>query len=480
VTEIPFGVPKGRLVEKIAALLEEKKLPLLADIRDESAEDVRLVIEPKTRNVEAGLLMEQLFRLTELEIRVPLNLNVLDPSGVPRVMSLKEALQAFLDHRREVLQRRSRRRLAAVAHRIEILHGHIVVYLNLDEVIAIIREDDDPKAEMMRRWELSEVQAEAILNMRLRALRRLEEMAIRKELDALSVEQAGLNRLLESERRQWRAVAKEIGETAKEFGGDTALGRRRTALAEAPPPAEISVAALVEREPVTVLCSQKGWVRAIKGHNIAAAEQRYKDGDGPRFVVPAETTDRLVVFATNGRFYTIGVDRLPGGRGQGEPLRLMFDLPNEHDLVAMFPHRPGMELLVAADDGRGFVVDGEEAVAQTRAGKQVLTPGAGALARICLRAEEGDAVALVGDNRRMLVVKLDDIPLMTRGRGVILQRYKAGGLADAKIFRLAAGLSWRQGESRTRTEIDLTPWLGARGGAGRLVPNGFPRTNKFG
>ncbi len=480
VNEIPFGVPKGRLIEKIAALLEERKLPLLADIRDESAEDVRLVIEPKTRNVDAGVLMEQLFRLTDLEIRVPLNLNVLDPAGVPRVMSLKEALQAFLDHRREVLQRRSRHRLAAVARRIEILHGHIVVYVNLDEVIRIVREADDPKAEMMSRWELSEVQAEAILNMRLRALRRLEEIAIRKELGALSAEEAGLTRLLESERRQWRAVAKEIGKTTAEFGGDTALGRRRTAIAEAPPIVEMPAAALVEREPVTVLCSQKGWVRAVKGHNGSAAEQRYKEGDAARFTVAAETTDRLVVFATNGRFYTIGVDRLPGGRGQGEPLRLMVDLPNEHDLVAMFPYRPGMELLVAASDGRGVVVDGEEAVAQTRAGKQVLTPGEGAVARICLRAEEGDAVALVGDNRRMLVLKLDDIPLMTRGRGVILQRYKSGGLADAKVFRLADGLTWRQGETRTRTETDLSPWLGARGSAGRLVPGGFPRTNRFG
>ena len=480
VNEIPFGVPKGRLIEKIAALLEERKLPLLADIRDESAEDVRLVIEPKTRNVDAGVLMEQLFRLTDLEIRVPLNLNVLDPAGVPRVMSLKEALQAFPDHRREVLQRRSRHRLAAVARRIEILHGHIVVYVNLDEVIRIVREADDPKAEMMSRWELSEVQAEAILNMRLRALRRLEEIAIRKELGALSAEEAGLTRLLESERRQWRAVAKEIGKTTVEFGGDTALGRRRTAIAEAPPIVEMPIAALVEREPVTVLCSQKGWVRAVKGHNGSAAEQRYKEGDAARFAVAAETTDRLVVFATNGRFYTIGVDRLPGGRGQGEPLRLMVDLPNEHDLVAMFPYRPGMELLVAASDGRGFVVDGEEAVAQTRAGKQVLTPGEGAVARICLRAEEGDAVALVGDNRRMLVLKLDDIPLMTRGRGVILQRYKPGGLADAKVFRLADGLTWRQGETRTRTETDLSPWLGARGSAGRLVPGGFPRTNRFG
>ncbi|MBV8736361.1 MAG: DNA topoisomerase IV subunit A [Alphaproteobacteria bacterium] len=491
VTEIPFGVPKGRLVEKIAALLEEKKLPLLADIHDESAEDLRLVLEPKSRNVDAGVLMEQLFRLTELEIRVPLNLNVLDLAGVPRVMSLKEALQAFLDHRREVLRRRSRHRLAAVARRIEILKGQIVVYLNLDEVIRIIREDDNPKDAMMRRWELSEVQAEAILNMRLRTLRRLEEIAIRKELGSLSAEETRLTRLLDSERRQWRAIAKEIAETAAEFGGDTALGRRRTSLAEAPPSIEIPVAALVEREPVTVLCSQKGWVRAIKGHGASASEQRYKEGDGPRFAVAAETTDRLLVFATNGRFYTIGIDRLPGGRGQGEPLRLMVDLPNEHDVVAMFPYRPGMELLVVASDGRGFVVDGEEAVAQTRTGKQVLMPSEGAIARICLRAEEGDAVALLGDNRRMLVVKLDDIPLMTRGRGVILQRYKSGGLADAKVLRLADGLSWAQGEAgngaqalsgrgRIRTVTDLSPWVGPRGGAGRTVPMGFPRTNRFG
>jgi len=480
VTEVPFQVQKGRLVERIAALLEEKKLPLLADVRDESAEDVRLVLEPKTRNVDAELLMEQLFRLTELEVRVPLNLNVLDPLGVPRVMSLREALQAFLDHLRIVLQRRSRHRLAAVARRMEILHGQIIVYINLDEVIRIIREGDDPKAEIIARWELTEVQAEAILNMRLRALRRLEEIAIRKELDTLAAEEVQLTKLLSSERRQWRAVAREVAATVAEFGGDTPLGRRRTSLAAAPEPVEIPAEALVEREAVTVLCSAKGWIRSVKGHNISASEQKYKEGDAPRFALAAETTDRLTIFGTNGRFYTIGVDRLPGGRGHGEPLRLMIDLPNEHDIVAMFPYRPGMELLVAASDGRGFVVDGEEAVAQTRAGKQVLTPGAGAVAQNCVRAEGGDAVALVGDNRKLLIVKLDAIPLMTRGRGVILQRYKAGGLADCKVFRLADGLTWRQGENRTRTETNLGPWLGARGAAGTLVPNGFPRSNRFG
>src|SRR6266404_2852895 len=389
VTEVPFQVQKGRLVERIAALLEEKKLPLLADVRDESTEDVRLVLEPKTRNVDAEMLMEQLFRLTELETRVPLNLNVLDPLGVPRVMNLKEALQAFLDHRPNVLQRTSRYRLAAVARRMEILRGHIIVYINLDEVIRIIREGDDPRAEMMARWELTEVQAEAILNMRLRALRRLEEIEIRKELDQLSAEEARLSRLLASDKRQWRAIAKEVGKTGAEFGDDTPLGRRRTEIAAAPEPIEIPAEALVEREAVTVLCSEKGWIRAVKGHNGSAAEQKYKEGDAPRFVVTAETTDRLIVFGSNGRFYTIGVDRLPGGRGHGEPLRLMIDLPNEHDIVAMFPYRPGMELLVAANDGRGFVVDGEEAVAQTRAGKQVLTPAEGAVARICVPAESG-------------------------------------------------------------------------------------------
>jgi topoisomerase IV subunit A len=480
VTEVPFQVQKARLIEKIAALLEEKKLPLLADIRDESTEDVRLVLEPKTRNVEAEMLMEQLCRLTELEVRVPLNLNVLDPLGIPRVMNLKEALQAFLDHRRVVLQRKSRHRLAAVARRIEILRGQIVVYVNLDEVIRIIREGDDPKAEMMARWELTEVQAEAILNMRLRALRRLEEMEIRKEIDQLAAEETKLATLLSSEKRQWRAIANEVKATAAEFGGETPRGHRRTEIAAAPAPIEIPAEALVEREPVTVLCSAKGWIRAVKGHNVSAAEQKYKEGDAPRFAVAAETTDRLIVFGTNGRFYTIGVDRLPGGRGHGEPLRLMIDLPNEHDIVAMFPYRSGMELLVVANDGRGFVVDGEEAVAQTRAGKQVLTPAEGAVARVCVQAETGDAVAFVGDNRKMLIVKLDEIPLMTRGRGVILQRYKSGGLADCKVFRLADGLSWRQGESRIRTEVNLAPWLGSRGGAGRLLPAGFPRSNRFG
>jgi topoisomerase-4 subunit A len=479
VTEIPYQVQKGRLIEKVAALLEERKLPLLADIRDESATDIRLVIEPKNRNVDADVLVEQLFRLTELETRVPLNLNVVDGLGVPRVMNLKEALQAFLDHRREVLQRRSRHRLAAVARRMEILRGLVVVYVNLDEIIHIIREAEDPKSEMMARWGLTEVQVEAILNMRLRALRRLEEIAIQKELGSLGAEATELEKLLASDRRQWRALAKEVAATRAEFGGDTPLGRRRTLIGAAPAAVEIPAGALVEREPVTVLCSQKGWIRAVKGHGVNAADQKYKEGDGPRFAVAAETTDRLIVFGSNGRFYTLGADRLPGGRGQGEPIRLMIDLPNEHDIVALFPYRPGLKLLVAADDGRGFLVDSEEALAQTRAGKQVLTPGSEARAMICVPAE-GDTAAFVGENRRMLIVDIAEIPEMTRGRGVILQRHRAGGLADAKVFSLAEGLSWRQGENRTRTEFDLTPWRGARGAAGRGVPQGFPRSNRFG
>src|SRR4051794_1059098 len=376
VTEIPYQVPKSRLIEKIAALLEEKKLPLLADIRDESASEVRVVLEPKNRNINPEMLMEQLFRFTELETRVPLNLNVIDPLGVPRVMNLKETLQAFLDHRREVLLRRSRHRLAAVARRIEVLQGFVIVYLNLDDVIRIIRESDDPKAEMVARWSLTEVQVEAILNMRLRALRRLEEVAIKKELNQLAAESAKLEALLGSDKRQWRALAKEISGTQAEFGGDTPLGRRRTLIRAAPEPGAIPGAALIEREPITVLLSQKGWIRAVRGHGINPAEQKYKEGDGPRFAVPAETIDRLLIFGSNGRFYTVASDRLPGGRSQGEPLRLMIDLPNEHDVISLFPHLPGMRLLVASGDGRGFIVDGDEAMAQTRAGKQVLNPAA--------------------------------------------------------------------------------------------------------
>ncbi len=478
VTEIPYQVPKSRLVERIAQLLEERALPLLADVRDESADDVRLVLEPKSRNVVPEVLMESLYRACELEVRVPLNLNVLDAANVPRVMSLKEALQAFLDHRREVLQRRSRFRVEEIARRSEILRGQIVVYLNLDEVIRIIREEDDPKARMMKRWRLSEIQVEAILNLRLRALRRLEEIAIRQELAALSAEEKTLSALLDDEKRQWKAIGTEIAELRKEFQ-NTALARRRTEIGAAAAPVMVPVEALVEREPVTVLCSEKGWIRAARGHGLALAEFKYKEGDGPRYAIMAETTDRLLLFASDGRFYKLAVDKLPGGRGHGEPLRLMVDLGQEDEVVALVRYAPGAKLLVAAGDGRGFVVPADEVLAQTRNGKQVLNPGAGAKACICVPAE-GDAVAVVGANRKLLVFALAEVPEMARGRGVILQRFHDGGLADAKVFALADGLTWRQGESRTRTETDLAPWRGERAGSGRIAPHGFPASGRFG
>jgi topoisomerase IV subunit A len=477
VTEMPYQVPKSRLVERIATLLEEKKLPLLADVRDESTDQVRLVLEPKSRNVDPAVLMESLFRATELEVRVALNLNVLDAQGVPRVMNLKEALQAFLDHRRVVLQRRSRFRLEEIARRSEVLQGQMVVYLNLDKVIKLIRESEDPKAGLMKRWKLSDLQAEAILNMRLRALRKLEEIAIRKEIEALGAEAKDLKGLLADEKRQWRTVAADIAEIGKRFGPETPVGRRRTEIGEPPPELQVPVEALVEREPCTVICSEKGWIRAVRGRNVALGELKYKEGDAPRFAVEAETTDKLLLFATNGRFYTLAVDKLPGGRGHGEPFRLMIDLGNEHDVVALQPYRPGLKLLVAASDGRGFVVAADEAVAQTRAGKQILNLGEGAAARAAAPVL-GDTVAAVGENRKLLLFPLSEVPEMARGRGVILQRYKDGSLSDLKVFTLSEGLSWRRGD-QTRTETDLRAWIGQRAQSGRIVPNGFPKTNRF-
>jgi topoisomerase-4 subunit A len=477
VTEMPYQVPKSRLVERIATLLEEKKLPLLADVRDESTDQVRLVLEPKSRNVDPAVLMESLFRATELEVRVALNLNVLDAQGVPRVMNLKETLQAFLDHRRVVLQRRTRFRLEEIARRSEILRGQVVVYLNLDQVIKLIRESDDPKAGLMKRWKLSDVQAEAILNMRLRSLRKLEEIAIRKEIEALEGEAKDLKGLLSNDKRQWKTVAADIAEIGKQFGPGTPLGRRRTEIGRPPPELQVPVEALVEREPCTVICSEKGWIRVVRGRNVPLGELKYKEGDSPRFAIEAETTDKLLLFATNGRFYTLAVDKLPGGRGHGEPFRLMIDLGNEHDVVALLPHRPGLKLLVAASDGRGFVVAADEAVAQTRAGKQILNLGEGAMARAAAPVA-GDTVAAVGENRKLLLFPLAEVPEMARGRGVILQRYKQGGLSDLKVFTRSEGLTWRRGD-QTRTETDLRAWIGTRAQSGRIVPNGFPKTNRF-
>ncbi|RMD63585.1 MAG: DNA topoisomerase IV subunit A [Alphaproteobacteria bacterium] len=485
VTEIPFHVQKSRLIEKIAELMAARKLAMLGDVHDESTEDVRLVLEPKSRNVDPQVLMESLFRQTDLEVRIGLNMNVLDADNTPRVMNLREVLRAYLEHQRVVLVRRTRFRLDKIERRLEVLGGYLIAYLNLDEVIRIIREEDEPKPVLMKRFKLSDAQAEAILNMRLRALRKLEEMAIRREYDALGSERNELKTLLqdadkslEEGGRVWAAVAGQVRQTRKAFGPDTELGRRRTELGEPPEEVVVPLEAVVEREPVTVLCSAKGWIRTMRGHLEDVSDARYKEGDRARFALHAHTTDKLLLFATNGRFYTISVDKLPGGRGFGEPVRLMVDLPNDQDIVALFVFRPGLKLLVASSDGRGFIVSQDDVVAQTRNGKQVLNIGQGAEAVACTLVQ-GDSVAVVGENRKLLIFPLDELPEMSRGRGTILQRYKDGGLADIRTFTLADGLSWTMAGGRTRTETDLRPWIGRRGGAGRLPPKGFPRSGRF-
>ena len=500
VTEIPYQVQKTKLIEKLAELIQLKKVPLLADIRDESAEDIRLVIEPRSRTVEPEMLMAALFRNSDLETRFSLNMNVLIDGRVPKVCSLKEILRAFLDHRRDVLQRRSLHRIEKIDHRLEVLEGFIITFLNLDRVIDIIRYDEDPKAALMAEdWgkphrratnekdylppargegQLSEVQAEAILNMRLRSLRRLEEMELIAERDALMLERAGLADLLESDKLQWKQIGVELEDIRKRFGKDTVLGRRRTEFAEAGAVEDVSFEAMIEREPITVICSQMGWIRGLKGHVDLGAEQKFKDGDGPRFAFHAETTDKILLVGANGRFYTLIGVNLPGGRGMGEPVRLMVDLPNDSEVVDLQIFRTGEKLLVASTAGDGFIVPSDEVLAQTRAGKQVLSLGAGVKTALC-RKVVGDAIAVVGDNRKVLVFPLAELPEMVRGKGVRLQKYKDGGLSDAVTFALAAGLSWKDPAGRTRTETDLTEWQGARASAGRMAPRGFPRDNKF-
>ncbi|WP_142846960.1 DNA topoisomerase IV subunit A [Telmatospirillum sp. J64-1] len=477
VTEIPYQVQKSKLIEKVAELLAQRKLPLLADIRDESAEDVRIVLEPRNRSVDPEVLMEQLFRQTDFEVRFGLNMNVLDADSTPRVMNLKEVLRAFLDHRHEVLLRRSRHRLAKIERRLEILEGYLIAYLNLDEVIRIIREEDEPKQEMMRRFKLTEIQAEAILNMRLRSLRKLEEIEIRTEHDKLSGEKAELETLLSDEKRRWKVISKQIAATAKQFGKNTELGRRRTELGAAPSVVDVPLEAFIEKEDITVILSEKGWIRAVKGHVSSVEDMKFKDGDSLLFSVQASTTDKILFFGSNGRFYTLSGDKIPRGRGFGEPLRLSVDLPNDAEVVAMRVHQPGTKLLVASNLGKGFQVDESEVLAQTRQGKQILNLPEGTKAAFCLPVE-GDAVAIIGENRKMLVFKLEEVPVMTRGQGVIFQKYAAGGVADIKIFTLAEGLRWKSGE-RERHEPDLTAWLGKRASAGRLPPTGFPRANRF-
>ncbi|MGC1503286.1 MAG: DNA topoisomerase IV subunit A [Sulfitobacter sp.] len=505
VTEIPYQVQKSKLIEKIAELIQIKKIPILADVRDESAEDLRMVIEPRSKNVDPEVLMGMLFRNCDLEVRFSLNMNVLIDGVTPKVCSMKEVLRAFLDHRREVLQRRSKHRMEKIDHRLEVLEGFIIAFLNLDRVIDIIRYDDDPKAALMREdWgkdhvramneaeyvspgvgdgELSEVQADAILNMRLRSLRRLEELELMREQSALMEERAGLEDLLESDDLQWQSITDQLRETKKQFGKDWVIdgvdcGKRRTTFAEAGVIEDVPLEAMIDREPITVVCSEMGWIRAMTGHIDLTRELKFKDGDGAKFIFHAETTDRLLVFGSNGRFYTISASTLPGGRGMGEPLRLMVDLPNEAQIVALFIHQPDRKLLVASSAGDGFVVPENDVVAQTRSGKQVLNVRGDTTALIC-RPTSGDAVATVGENRKVLVFALDELPEMARGKGVRLQKYKDGGLSDATSFVLEDGLSWLDPAGRTRTEMDLSEWTGKRASAGRMAPRGFPRDNKF-
>ncbi|HYX47805.1 MAG TPA: DNA topoisomerase IV subunit A [Sphingomicrobium sp.] len=479
VSEIPYGVPKAKLIEQIAQLIADKKLPILADVKDESDEKVRLILEPRARTVDPELLLESLFRLTDLEIRFPLNLNVLDATRTPGVMSLKEALAAWLAFQFEVLVRRSQVRIGKIDERLELLDGFLVAYLNLDRVIEIIRTEDEPKAVMMEEFSLSDRQAEAILNMRLRSLRRLEEMEIAKEREALAKERDDLEKLIESPARQRTRMKRDLSAMKEKFGDE-----RRTQIEAAAVAREIDWSAMIEREPITVILSQRGWIRAMKGHLALeqVGELKWREGDGPFIQFHAQTTDRLALFASNGRVYTLGGDKLPSARGFGEPVRLFIDLEAEVDIVQLLIVRPEMKLLVASSDGRGFVASGESILAETRKGKQLVNLRAGAAVAVVRPIAEGaDTVAVVGENRKMVVFPLSELPELGRGQGVMLQRYRDGGLSDAIALRLEDGLSWALGgeSGRVRTESDLSPWRAARGAAGRMPPIGFPRDNRF-
>ncbi len=482
VTEIPYQVQKARLVARIAELLQAKKLSLLADVRDESAEDVRLILEPKSRTVDPQLLMEQMFKLTELETRVPLNMNVLSHGKIPNVLGLRQVLQEWLDHRLEVLVRRSKFRLAKIDHRLEVLAGYLIVYLNLDKVIKIIREKDEPKPALMKAFKLTEVQAEAILNMRLRALRKLEEMEIKREHDDLTKERKELNALLRSTDKQWNRIGDEIKGLKEQFGQKTEIGRRRTSFAEAPDDVAIELAeAMIEKEPVTIVLSEKGWLRSIKGHVVEEGSLAFKEGDRLKTFLRAQTTDTLLLFATNGRFYSLAADKLPGGRGHGEPFRLMVDIEDAGDCVQLFVYEPGRKLLVASESGYGFIVAEDEVIAMTRKGKQILNVKSDDEAAVCTPVE-GDSVAVIGANRKLLLFPLKELPEMPRGKGVRLQRYKDGGLADAKTFTKKEGLTYLDAAKRsfTLSSAELRDWWGARAQAGRLPPRGFPKSGKFG
>jgi topoisomerase-4 subunit A len=481
VTEIPYQVQKAKLVEKIAELMTEKRLPLLGDVRDESAEEIRLVLEPKSRTVEPALLMESLFRLTELEVRAGLNMNVLSAGQIPNVLSLREVLSQWLEHRIEVLVRRSQHRLKKIEHRLEVLDGYLIAYLNLDEVIRIVRREDDPKAKLISKFNLSEVQADAILNLRLRSLSKLEEVEIKAEHDRLSKERREIKQLLKSEDLQWERITEEVKATREAYSKKTPLGRRRSTFADAPEIEADLDAALVEKEPITVILSEKGWVRALKGHQCDLSKLEFKQGDGLKRAVHASTTDKLVLFATNGKFFTLEAGALPGGRGHGEPVRLMIELEENHDIAEVFVHDPSRKLLVASTGGYGFIVPEEEVIASTRKGKQVLNVTEPEEARVCVPAD-GDHVAAMGENRKMLVFKLDEVNEMARGKGVILQRFKDGALSDLRVFKKSEGLTWIDSAGRefTLSWSELRDWVGERAQAGRPAPKGFPRSNLFG
>jgi topoisomerase-4 subunit A len=482
VTEIPYGVQKSRLIEKIAELLNDKKLPLLADVRDESAEDVRVVLEPRSRTIDPVVLMESLFRLTELESRFPVNMNVLVDGVVPRVVSLSEALKQWLDHRREVLLRRSRFRLGEIEHRLEVVSGMLIVFLHLDEVIRIIREEDEPKEALKARFELTDVQANYILDTRLRSLRRLEEMQLRKEFDELTLEKSEIEGLLGDEAKQWKTITAQIREVKKKLTADPALGKRRTQFATPPDGAALDLTeAMIEREPVTVVVSEKGWVRALKGHMADLSSLQFKGDDALKVAFFAETTSKVLVLATNGKVFTLDASKMPGGRGFGEPLRLMADIDEGEDVVSVLPFVPGRKMLIASSDGRGFVVGDDEMISSTRKGRAVLNVDKGSRAQVLVPVE-GDHVAVVGDNRKLLVFPLAQAPEMARGKGVRLQKYKDGGIADAKTFVIAEGLTWKDSAGRTFTvtKPELNDWIGNRAEAGRLPPRGFPKNNRFG
>ncbi|MEP3279726.1 MAG: DNA topoisomerase IV subunit A [Stappiaceae bacterium] len=482
VTEIPYQVQKSRLIEKVAELLQARKLPLLADIRDESAEDIRIVLEPRSRNVDPKLLMESMFKLTDLETRFSLNMNVLSNGQVPNVLGLKQVLKEWLQHRREVLVRRKEYRLGQIEHRLEVLAGYLIAYLNLDEVIRIIRFEDEPKQQLIQTFSLTDVQAEAILNMRLRSLRKLEEMEIRTEHEGLEAEKKEIEALLGSDDLQWQHISDELKELKKHYGPNTELGKRRTDFGEAMTiDLEEINQAMIEKEPITVVVSEKGWIRGMKGHIQDLSTLAFKQGDALKISFHAETTDKLLVAGSGGRFYTLTADRLPGGRGHGEPIRLMVDMDQDQDVLEVFVHKPGRKLLVAADDARGFIVPENDILANTRKGKQVLNVSAGHEMAVCVPAE-GDTVAVIGLNRKLLIFPIEQIAEMSRGRGVRLQRYRDGGISDVSIFSADVGLTWldTSGRSYTRSLEELQEWRGDRAQAGRLPPQGFPRNNKFG